>query len=137
VPTDADDGYVLCARRNGDARAGGFVDTARVFGGRDLPFHDDEISGKAEFAQRSFDRPAVSREIAGGPVAEGGGREAHGAVLVVRRRGRERGCQDRRGQRACEHRRLHFDQDEHDLASSSCDGPRSKPRAVIFGSPSG
>ena len=58
MPTDADDGYVLCARRNGDAGAGGFVDTARVFGDRDLPFHDDEVSAKAEFAQRSFDRPA-------------------------------------------------------------------------------
>ena len=59
VPTDADDGHVLCASRNGDAGAGAFVDTARVFGDRDLPFHDEEIGGKAQFAERSFDRPAV------------------------------------------------------------------------------
>ena len=31
-------------------RAGAFVDAAGVFGGRDLPFHDEEIGTKAEVA---------------------------------------------------------------------------------------
>ena len=130
MPADADDGTPVRPREAAIARAGAFstqraysaaVTCRFMMGGR----------REAQFAQRPCDRPAVLRKIAGDAVAEGGGGQAQRTFLIVRRGGRERRRQDRRGQRACEHGRLHFHQMSTTLPPFS-DGPRSN-RGPHFG----